>query len=58
MIPPAFGYAANPLNQHRAFLEAARDGKPAPVSIESGVHDMRVVQAVYDSVKTGRVVSV
>ena len=48
VIPPAFGDAANPLNQHRAFLEAARDGKPAPVSIESGVHDMRVVQAVYD----------
>jgi UDP-N-acetyl-2-amino-2-deoxyglucuronate dehydrogenase len=27
VIPPAFGDAANPLNQHRAFLEAARDGQ-------------------------------
>ena len=56
--PPAFGDAANPLNQHRLFLEAARDGKPAPVSIESGVHDMRVVAAVYQSASSGRVVDV
>ncbi|HEV2447091.1 MAG TPA: Gfo/Idh/MocA family oxidoreductase, partial [Candidatus Sulfopaludibacter sp.] len=41
--PPAFCDIANPLNQHRAFLEAARDGQPAPVSMASGVHDMRVV---------------
>lgn len=54
--PPAFGDTGNPLNQHRLFLEAARDGKPAPVSIESGVHDMRVVDAVYQSARTGRVV--
>ena len=57
VIPPGFGDASNPLNQHRAFLEAARQGKPAPVSIESGVHDMRVVQAVYDSARSGRVVT-
>ena len=56
--PPAFGDIANPLNQHRAFLEAARDGKPAPVSIESGVHDMRVVNAVYESAASGRAVEV
>lgn len=58
VIPPAFGDATNPLNQHRVFLEAARDGKPAPVSIASGVHDMRVVAAVYESAKTGRAVDV
>jgi predicted dehydrogenase len=57
VIPPAFGDAANPLNQHRVFLEAARDGRPAPVSIASGVHDMRVVDSVYESAKTGRVVN-
>ena len=50
------GDAANPLNQHRLFLEAARDGKPAPVPIESGVHDMRVVAAVYQSARSGRAV--
>ena len=57
VIPPAFGDAGNRLNQHRIFLEAARYGMGAPVSIESGVHDMRVVQAVYESAKTGRVVT-
>jgi len=56
--PPAFGDASNPLNQHRLFLEAARDGKPAPVSIESGVRDMRIVAAVYESARTGRAVEV
>jgi predicted dehydrogenase len=56
--PPAFGDIENPFNQHRLFLEAARDGKPAPVSIESGVRDMRVVAAVYESVCTGRSVEV
>jgi predicted dehydrogenase len=54
--PPAFGDASNPLNQHRLFLEAARDGKPAPVSIESGVQDMRVVAAVYESARTARTI--
>jgi len=56
--PPAFGDATNPLNQHRLFLEAARDGQPAPVSIESGVHDMRVVAAFYEAARTGRAVEV
>jgi len=56
--PPAFGDIANPLNQHRAFLEAARDGRPAAVSIESGVHDLRVVAAVYESAASGRAAAV
>lgn len=58
IAPPAFDDIANPLNQHRAFLEAARDGRPAPVSIASGVHDMRVVAALYESARTGRAVEV
>jgi UDP-N-acetyl-2-amino-2-deoxyglucuronate dehydrogenase len=58
VAPPGFADLANPLNQHRAFLEAARDGRPAPVSIESGVHDMRVVRAVYESARTGCAVGV
>jgi predicted dehydrogenase len=56
--PPLFGDIGNPLNQHVAFLEAARDGRPAPVSIASGVHDMRVVAAVYESAHTGRSIEV
>ena len=54
--PPAFNDIANPLNQHRAFLEAVRDGRPAPVSIASGVRDMRIVAAVYESARSGRAV--
>ncbi|MBZ5623687.1 MAG: Gfo/Idh/MocA family oxidoreductase [Acidobacteriia bacterium] len=56
--PPAFSDVANPLNQHRAFLEAVREGRPAPVSIASGVHDLRVVRAVYESARSGRAVEV
>jgi UDP-N-acetyl-2-amino-2-deoxyglucuronate dehydrogenase len=56
--PPGFGDIANPLNQHRAFLEAAREGRAAPVSVESGVDDMRVVFAVYESARTGKAVKV
>jgi predicted dehydrogenase len=56
--PPPFGDATNPLNQHRAFLEAAREGRPAPVSIASGVRDMRIVMAVYESARTARAVEV
>ncbi len=58
VAPPAFGDIGNPLNQHRLFLEAARDGRPAPVSIASGVHDLRVVAALYESARTGRAVEV
>jgi predicted dehydrogenase len=58
ITPPAFGDALNPLNQHRAFLEAVRDGRPAPVSVDAGVEDMRVVMALYESARTGRAVEV
>ena len=58
VTPPPFGDITNPLNQHRAFLEAARDGMPPPVSIASGVRDMRIVAAVYESARTCRAVEV
>jgi predicted dehydrogenase len=56
--PPVFGDAGNPLNQHRMFLEAARDSRPAFCSIASGLDDLRVVHAVYDSARTGHVVEI
>jgi predicted dehydrogenase len=56
--PPAFADTENPLNQHRQFLEAVRDGRRAPVSIASGVRDMRVVAALYQSTRQGRAVEV
>jgi predicted dehydrogenase len=46
------------LNQHLQFLEAVRDGRPAPVPIASGVRDLRVVSALYESTRTGRAVEV
>lgn len=58
ILPPAYGDITNPLNQHVAFLEAVRDGRPAPVSIASGVHDLRVVFALYKSAETSRAVDV
>ena len=56
--PPAFADIANPLNQHLQFLESVRDGREAPVSIASGVRDLRIVQALYESTRTGRAVEV
>ena len=55
---PLLGDAGNPFNQHRLFLEAVRAGRTAPVSIASGVEDLRVVMAVYEAARTGQTVSV
>ncbi len=56
--PPAMNDHHNPLNQHRVFLEAVRDGAEPFVSIASGVEDLRVVAAVYESARRGCAVSV
>jgi predicted dehydrogenase len=58
VVAPEYGDASNPFNQHRMFLEAARDGKPAPVAIRDGVDDMRVVAALYESARSGRRIDV
>ncbi len=54
VIAPALGDIENPFNQHRQFLEAVRKKRAAPVSIASGLEDLRVVMAVYESARTGR----
>jgi len=56
--PPSLGDLENPYNQQRMFLEAVRDGSPPPVSIASGLDDLRVVTAVYESARTGQSVAV
>jgi predicted dehydrogenase len=56
IAPPGFADITNPWNQHLQFLEAVRDGRPAPVPISSGVRDLRVVAALYESVRSGRAV--
>lgn len=57
VIAPPLGDTQNPFNQQRLFLEAVRDGRPAPVSIASGVEDLRVVSAVYESARAGQAIS-
>jgi predicted dehydrogenase len=56
ITPPGFADITNPLNQHLQFLEAVRHGQPAPVPISSGVRDLRVVVALYESARSGRAV--
>lgn len=58
VLAPRLDNLNNPHNQHRLFLEAVRDRRPAPVSVASGVDDLRVVAAVYESMKTRRVIHV
>ncbi len=58
ILPPAFDDSSNPFNQHRMFLEAVRNHRPAFCSISSGVHDLRCVRAVYDSAQLGRAVEI
>jgi UDP-N-acetyl-2-amino-2-deoxyglucuronate dehydrogenase len=53
---PLLGEVNNPFNQHRLFLEAVRAGHAAPVSIASGVEDLRVVKAVYEAARTGQTI--
>ncbi len=56
VIAPRLGDAGNPFNQHRMFWEAVREGRAPFVSIDSGVDDLRVVEAVYESARSGRAV--
>jgi predicted dehydrogenase len=58
VIAPALGDLRNPFNQHRMFLEAVRDRREPFVLIESGVDDLRVVAAVYESAQTGCAVEI
>lgn len=48
----------NPYDQHIAFVRAVMNGSKAPVPIETGLYDLRVVKAVYESSKTGKAVCI
>ncbi len=50
--------ADNPLNQHVAFVEAILRGEPAPVTAATGLYDVAVVKAVYQSAEEGRRINV
>jgi hypothetical protein len=56
VLAPALGDAGNPFNQHRMFWESVRDRREPFVSIDSGVDDLRVVAAAYESARNGRAV--
>ena len=47
----------NPFNQHLQFIEAVRDLTAPFVSIASGLNDMHVVNAVYESARTGQAIN-
>ena len=46
----------NPHDQHIAFVRAMQEGRPAPIPAEAGLHDLKVVAAVYQSAKERRFV--
>ena len=54
LVPPRLDDPANPHNQHRAFFEAIRDGRPPAVDAIEGLWDMQVTDAVYRSAASGR----
>jgi len=58
VLAPDLGDVTNPFNQQRQFLEAARDGLPAYVPMSAGLADLRVVEAVYESSRTNRTISI
>ena len=58
VLAPDLGDAKNPFNQQRQFLEAARDGRAAYVPIGAGLADLRVVDAVYESARSGRTINI
>ena len=46
----------NPFNQHLQFLTAVRDNREPFVSLASGMQDLNIVHAVYESARTGQAV--
>lgn len=48
----------NPYDQHIAFVRAMQEGRPAPIPAEVGLHDLKVVAAVYQSAKERRFVEI
>lgn len=48
----------NPYDQHIAFVKAIMEGRPAPISAETGLYDLKVVQAVYTSAQEKRFVDI
>ena len=56
-IPPDWGDASNPYNQHRRFIEDLISGDAPQVCGEEGREDVRLVEACYESANSGRSVA-
>ncbi len=52
------GGSSNPYDQHVAFIKAILEDKPVPVPVETGLYDLKIVQAVYKSAKEKRCVEI
>lgn len=48
----------NIYDQHAAFVKAIKGGSPVPVTVESGLQDLKVVKAVYKSAAEKRFVDI
>ncbi|MCI0626763.1 MAG: Gfo/Idh/MocA family oxidoreductase [Acidobacteria bacterium] len=53
LLPPEWDDEENPLNQHRQFVEALQSGRSPEVSVEQGMTDLRIVEACYESARSG-----
>lgn len=49
---------SNPHDQHIAFVKAVQEGKPAPISVEAGLADLKVVKAMYRSAEEKKFVEI
>ena len=47
----------NPFNQHLQFLEAVRDQRAPFVPIATGLNDLHIVNAAYESARTGQAIN-
>jgi len=56
--PRALYKRDNPFDQHAAFVKAVQEGKPAPMPVEAGLYDLKVVKAVYQSARERRFVEI
>jgi predicted dehydrogenase len=58
IIAPPVGEINNSYNQQRLFLEAVRRQTKPFVSIESGLEDMKIVAAIYESVRSKKTIEI
>ena len=48
----------NPFEQHIAFVRAIQEGSEAPVPASVGLHDLRIIKAIYESSQEKKAVSI